>query len=514
MPFEATKLGPFTGGMNTRQKLDSIADDQVSLLQNMDTEPDGSFTSRPAIVQEWAAVGTPVSIVAHGYYVRDDGEIFLVATIDNATTQIYSVSAKTWTTIWSTAASGYVQYDNKIVLCAETGPGGHWEGGTFTADATMPAASGIVLYQERLWAFGKKGTTDQATLWFSNITAISPPTSIFTWTTASDFILVNDGDGQWITALLPTAQGLYIFRNQSTYNWRYPSAPISGTLSMVDATIGADNQRSVGRYETSYYVLNRGYFYEFLNGRYWPTSMDSVSLETGAVLGGLAAEVRLSIFGRRALIWYFGSLYCYSFATKTWSLWRTNTYAAHYLELPTVPPGTDARRALAISGSTDPSTWKLYSIDEAVLQGGDGEMFTCMVRTKAYSMDQPLHFKRMSWWGAELRARGDVTGGVFPVAVPEVSEVTWLDMEDYGWLDFGTWLNPLVKTQTIADVAVDPSGPSTTRVSVRFGHDVQFMNAYFELTFTCDGTIRTGPARIFSMTPYLSLRGTVTKKVT
>lgn len=513
MAIQPVRLGPFTGGMANRLGIDSIADDELVLLQNLDAEADGSLTSRPAIVPAWSDVTDPDEISLLGVYVRADDVIFLVAAV-GTTTQIFDVVAGTWTTIWTERASGFTQYDNKIVLSCLTHAGGYWEAGSFTDMPTMPEAQSVVFYQERFWAFGPKGSAEASTVYFSKQNIPSPPTSIFTWDTTGDYFQVGPGDGQWITGLLPTASSLVIFRSGSTYNFRYPSTPDQGTLGVYDATIGADNQWSFVQYETGYYVFCQGYFYLFQNGRYWPTGMDSMSFVRANPPGGEAADVRLSIFGRRVLLWYHGTIYCYSFLTQTWSTWVSpTTWACHFFQLPTLPGGTDSRVAYAVTGALTGSFRKLYRVQETPLSVAPGESMTCILRTKVYSFDEGLKFKRMSWWGIEVRTAEQVSGQVFPIAIPEKTNVTWNDMNGTSWNDFGTWLNPLVKVAEYTDQADLPS-KSLLLASVKFGQDLQFLRQQYQVTLLCDGTARTSPVRLLSITTNISLRGGVTKKVT
>lgn len=514
MVIQAVPLGPFTGGMNNRLGIDSIADDEVTLLQNLDAEADGSFTSRPAIVAAPSALtGTDV-ITLLGVFVRSaDNESFLVAAV-GTTTQLYQVSAGTWQQIWTYPASGFVAYDDNVVLSCATHSGGYWNGATFNDMPSMPAAQSIAFYQERFWAQGTKGSPDQSILFFSKQNIPSPPSSIYSWDASSDYIEVGPGDGQPITGLLPTPSSLVIFRSNSTYTFRYPTTPEQGTLAVADTSIGADNAFSFVQYESNYYVFCQGYLYLYQNGRYWPQGMEKMSFARAVVPGGPDADIRLSIFGRRLLLWYYGSLYCFSFISQTWSVWvSTSTYGAHFVQLPAVPGSTDSRIAYVTTGAATDSFRKLYRVQETPLAIGAGEPMTCIARTKVYSYDEGFKFKRLAWWGAEVRSAKEIVGQVFPVAIPEQTTVTWNDMNGTSWNDFGTWLNPLIKVAQFADQAPLPA-KTIILASVKFGQDLQFLRAQYQISLQCDGTTRTSPARLLSITTHVSLRGTVTKKVT
>ncbi|MCC6855871.1 MAG: hypothetical protein IT189_07400, partial [Microbacteriaceae bacterium] len=244
----------------------TIADDELSLVVNMEQDIDGSLVSRPAIIVDSTGptgIGSNLDIKPLGYYVRDDGVTFLVAAVSTYT-YLYNIDTKVWTQIWTTAASSFVQYDNKVVLISTTVAGGYWEAGSFTSTPTMPLGQQIVFYQDRFWAFGARGTGDSTTVWFSKLTVISPPSSIFTWATSTDFFTVSEGDGEWITALVPDTSALLIFRNSSTYQFTFPSAPSSGTLRVLSKTIGTENQWSIVAYESYYLAFSAGFLYQFI----------------------------------------------------------------------------------------------------------------------------------------------------------------------------------------------------------------------------------------------------------
>lgn len=512
MPGAPVPLGPFTGGMNSHAEIATIADDEVALLENFEIDTDGSLKSRPAIIAEQTTGIVTGDIQPLGYYVRSDGETFLVATVAGTGTRIYQLSTKTWTTIWATVASSFVQYDNKIVLMSTTAAGGYWEAGTFTATATMPLGEQIVFYQERFWAFGAQGTTDATTVWFSNLTVISPPSSIFTWTTASDFFTVSKGDGEWITALVPDTNALIIFRNSSTYQFTYPSSPFQGTLRPISKTIGADNKWSVGAYESYYFVLNAGFLHQFINYRFYPLNTKKIDFDRASVTNPLMFDIRVSIFSRRVIVWFFGAVYVYSITTSSWSTWVSPlTMAGHFF---TVPPSSitgEARVALAITGEDDAALKKLWRIEDDVLTTGDGETMQCVVRTKAYSLDESAQYKRLFYWAIDNRT----SIGLDAIAIPltfSSTGTTWNAMEDYNWGDFGTWNNPLVDETTYPDSINFPTLAPVMEV-VKVTAAFRFLRVYFEIYMTCDGTSSTSPTRIYSIVPYMKVKAGVSAKV-
>ncbi len=511
MPGAPVPLGPFTGGMANVAEQATIDDDQVALLENYELDLDGSLVSRPAIVSEQTTGIVTGDIQPLGYYVSSAGLTYLVAAVDTIT-RIYELDGKVWTTIWTERASSFVQYDNKIVLSSETVAGGYWEAGSFTSTPTMPLATQIVFYQERFWAFGVRGTANATTVWFSNLTVISPPSSIFDWVTASNFFTVSKGDGEWITGLLADTSALLIFRNQSTYQFTYPTSPVTGTLRPLSKTIGAENQWAIVAYENYYVVLCAGFLYQFINYRFYSLNAKKINFERAALSGALMFDVRVSIFGRRVIVWFFGALYVYNITTSTWSKWVSpTTSAGHFLSVPPSSVSGESRVALAISGEDDNAKQILWRVEEDVLSTGSGETMQCVLRTKAYSLDESAQYKRLLYWAIEHRSASGLEAIAHPVAVP-ITGATWNDMEAYNWGDFGSWNNPLLQITDYTDTVTYPTlAPimSTVKMIAAF----RFIRVYFEVFQTCDGTTATSPSRIYSITPYMKIHAGLSKKV-
>jgi hypothetical protein len=517
MPGTPYPLGPFTAGMNNISEEATIDDNQVTLAKNLELDFDGSFKSRPAIR---ASYGTPVAgqqVEALGFYVREDNVTFLVATTD-AKTWICQVDTGAWTEIWSSKAAGYAQYDNHIVLCSTVVPGIRWEAGTQTAIPNMPAGSDIILYQSRFWVYGVKGTDFQNRLWFSNITtAGTSPTSIWDWTTATDWIEVAKGDGEWITHVVADVNALLIFRNRSFYRFSFPGSPFDGSLFEQNSTIGADNRWSVVPYESYFLVFSQGYFYQLINYSFYPLNNKRIAFEGASTAQPVkpGREVRVSIFGPRCLVWYYGGLYVYNIITNTWSMWESpTTYAAQFFQIPQTSLAGITPAAFAVTGVTDTSKAGLYRIEDDVLDSAPGEPITCVLRTKSYAFDETAQHKRMFYWTFEIRSSNGGTGIAFPSAIP-TDAVTYddLDATTYDVLDLGSWDNPLI---LIPEYETDVPFPTAApvRALIKAGQDSRLLRMYYEIAVECDGTAATSPARIYSIVPYVRIKGGVSKQVT
>jgi len=514
MPGTPHRLGPFTEGMNNEDEPETIGDNQLADVVNFELDNDGSLLSRPAYLVD---VDTPVAgqfVDAHGYYVRNDGVTFLVCTTD-AKTWVYDITAKTWLEIWAVKASGFAQYDNKIVLISELAAGGYWEAGVFTSTPTMPQGSDIVFYQERFWAFGIRGTANQTRVWFSNVTSAgTPPTSIWDWTTASDYFEVNKGDGQWVTGLLADVNSLIIFRNRSTWRLTFGGSPLlTGSLDQLNPAIGTDNKDTFVTYESYYLTLSQGILYQFINYQFYPLNTKRVKFQQSTPDASLRRTTALSVLAHRAIVWYYGTTYVYSINTNTWSRWHSELHRPSLtLQIPPTSLAGDVRVGLAQAGLTTGPKGLLRIRDE-VLAGTSGEQMTCSVRTKSYSLEEAAQYKRLFYWVVEVKSSSGVEGIATPSALStEGVTCDEMDLVTCDVLDLGNADNPLIIVPTYeSDVDFPTAAP--VRTTVKLGQALSYLRLRFDIALECDGTSRTSQARIYSITPYTRIRGGVAEKV-
>ena len=511
MPGTPVPLGPWPGGMNNSSEIATIADDEVAFLENFEQDTDGSMVSRPAIVLASATVTTNPQPL--GYYINAAGSTFLVVATDTDT-RLYNIATGAWTTIWTSKASGFVQYDNKAVLISESTAGGYWNGTTFTVTPTMPKGSQIVFYQERFWAYGAQGTNDATTVWFSKLTVISPASSIFDWATSSDYFTVGLGDGEWITGLVADLNALLIFKGRSTWMFSYPSAPANGTLRQISSTIGADNQWAIASYENYYLVYSSGYVYQFINYRHYPLNQRKIDFTADPSMA-LQFQIRLSIFGHRLIVWYFGTTYVYNILAQNWSTWRSpTTSAGQFFTIPASSAAGEIRTALAITGENDVAKKRLWTISEKLLPvGAAGEQFNCTMRTKAHNFGEAAQFKRLMYWTVSVSSASGVDAIAYPITIPRLG-TTWNAMNDTTWneLEKGSWNNPLITLPTYVDnIDFPTAAPVPALVKVRGAF--KFLSAYVEVFLACDGTLATSPVRIYSITLYTLIQANVSSKV-
>lgn len=520
------RLGPFKG-LNQILEPSAIADDELAEIINFEQEQDGSLRNRPAIVKDAnfpTVDDSSAVLLGPDFYTDLTGNTYAVFAFTGST-RIYNIATKAWTQIATFKASGWVQYDNKIVLICETQAGGYWEAGVFTATATMPLGSDIVFFKERFWAFGVKGTSDATTVWFSNLTAAGPPaTSIFTWT-STDFFTVSKGDGEWITGLIASTSVLYIFRNSSAWRFSYNSTPLlGGTLANVSTTVGADNKWSFVRYQNYFVVLSNGTLYEMINEYFYPLNDQKVNFQRAAFVSSRAIDTALSIFEDRAIVWFYGVVYCFNMKLRGWAKWSSpTTNAARFLQIPQSVLGLSDPAAIGVTGGTVAGQRNVYRIKEGIVIGG--EAMTCMIRTKAYDWGISS-LKRMFYYDGEFRTAMGIDSFLFPIVLQDdLTGTTWNQMsapgviwptsaDTAGYTVLQTWNSPLapVSVQTFEDDVDFPSA-NPLQLLIKFIRGGFARRFYSEFYMDCDGTPGTSPVRIYTITMYVGEKAYSSKKV-
>ena len=540
----SSALQKFTGGLNNYWDQSSIADNELANIINFEFTSNGSLTSRPPMYAEKNGSGTvittpvsgqPVDII--GTYVREDGVRFLVCTT-NAKTWVYNVLTFTWTEIASFQASDCTQYLNKIVLASTTaGQGGYWEAGTFTNTPTMPALAGIELFQTRFFGHGVRGTTTANIVYWTNISTAGPDgesTSVWKWTDENNnemYVEIGGGDGQWITAIAQGYNDIVIFRNRSTYRYSYGDAavPELGQMQVMQQDIGAENKRSVVKFENAHFVLSGGILYKYQNWLYYPLNAQRVKFESKAYSQRIQHAV--SIVGRRCLVWHNGSLYAYNLDTQTWSEWQSDHRIAYFTTVERRAEQNEEPLYYGVSGDATAPTggYRLYRIEDNAISANGSESFNCSMRTKIYDFDTPVEWKRLYFWTADLLSALPLKAIVYPVDLAETPPlVTWgelskdfagettystwdqLSKDSSGDTEYGTW--DLLKT-TLGQIStiITHNANYPTRMEVKLNHSLRFRRAYFELYLDCDGTASTSPVSIFSIIPMIGVKAKISK---
>lgn len=536
-------LQRFTGGLNNYWDQSSIDDSELASIINFEFTTNGALTSRPAIYPESAGIGyvatpqadEPIDII--GTYIKQNGTRYLVCVTDSKT-WLYNIEAYEFTQIAAFRASDCTQYDDKVVLCSTYTNGGYWDGTAFTV-TNMPHLGGIELFQNRFFGYGVEGTGTASTLYWSDITTFGPAgelTSIWDWTDDTNnfyYVEIGTGDGQWITAMDQGYGDIVIFRNRSTYRYSFGDTPEGGTMQPMQQDIGAENKRSVVKFENAHFVLSGGILYKYQNWLYYPLNAQRVKFTENGTDSRF--QHAISIVGRRCLVWHDGYLYSYNLDTDTWSEWQTTSKVAYFVEMPRRSEEGIENTYYGISGVDEPTVsavgdFCLWRIEDKPTTANGSETFQCSLRTKIYDFDTPVEWKRLYFWAADIQTAKPVKAVAYPVSIPEnAPKTTWdelskdfsaetgfytwdqLSQDDPSDVEYGTW-DSLTKTSGgIATVVDDFPQDFPLRMEVKLNQALRFRRIYFELYLTCDGTASTSPVQIFSIIPLIGAKAKIAK---
>ena len=527
-------LNDFSGGLNNFLDPSVIADNQVPFLQNLEFMSSGALRSRPPVWEE-TGVTLPEADVHFdllGYYVQEDGSRFGVYTSPTKT-YIYNL-VDTWTEIWDQKASDFVQYQGFVIMCRTSGAGAYWgpngaqiwngtawvTGNPTETIATLPAAAGLELHQERLFAFGPRGTATQSIMYWSNITGEvdgSPEQDWRYWDVATSLSSVNSGDGQWITGLVAGYNDLTVFRNDSTYRYTFSNLPEEGTMAKIQEGIGAENQRCIVQYENAIIVLSADQVYSYYNGVFQSLNDQRVRFENAVSPSTLQIPYALSVLGARLIVFYAGSIYVLKLKTGAWSTWETQTGFVYTKVVPSPADTIDqALEGWAISNNAINGSSAVYRICDHLHDGDGPEDMVCSVRTKIYDFNTPNEWKRLYWWAAEVMGVGDITAKVFPVSLETTTQSTWDWLEEFTYdemeLAANGWDNPAPFPFNVTSIR-NFTWTSPERINLKLDHALRFRRVYFELYINTDGTASTGPARIFSISPMIGTKAKISERV-
>lgn len=518
-------LSDWSQGLNNVNDLSTMADGELAQLDNLEVDLNGNLVARPPVVKVGTSPSGKVEIL--GYY-TNSGVTYAVAAVTGEGTYLYNLSSNSWgTKITTIVGSGCAQFNNELFICSSTTSGGFWNGTTFTilnaayyatdgAYKKMPAGDQIVLHKQRLFIISQEtGKQPGARVFYSRINDVVNLTTIYEWNIwgkpgddllgGKDFFDVSPGDGQSITALVSGSDEIFIFRNRSTYYFKYSVDIVNDSyLQQVDGSIGADNRHCVTKYEFSYLVLSNGKFYRFVSYLYYPLNEQKKLELRPKALSGYDIYSSVSVIGRRAIIWYGGQIYTVSLELGTWATWSSVHEPAYFKLAPRSVGDVSSDVAYGITGLTG-GQYGIYRVKES-LNSVDSEQMTHTLQTKAYDLDAPGSWKRMYYWETDLYTQNDITGTATPIQAIS-STPSWDSLEMYTWdqLSSGTWDQPAEpNSDVVTEVTYD--GVNPYRVSVAFRRDLRFRRCAFKVQTTSDGTTAEGPVRISSITIHAAIK--------
>jgi hypothetical protein len=168
--------------------------------------------------------------------------------------------------------------------------------------------------------------------------------------------------------------------------------------------------------------------------------------------------------------------------------------------------------------TTDTSPFTLITVSDIYRASANTvEYMECLVRTKSFDYQAPSAYKRMFWWGLDVKTVRTITTRAIPVA--KQLPITWGQLSSYthDQLSAGTWGNPLSYLNTSITVidSADVSNSLTEngRLFVKILKALRFRQMSFEISMTTLGNADTGPCKVFSITSYVLPKESAVAKV-
>lgn len=148
-----------------------------------------------------------------------------------------------------------------------------------------------------------------------------------------------------------------------------------------------------------------------------------------------------------------------------------------------------------------------------------GELIEIEMATAVFDFGVAAKFKRLFWWGADLKSKMDLVGSVEPVGTNR--RIKWRDLEGktFSALSYGTWDFPLagegldvsydVVDRTEAPTYVSENG----RYFIRFPKSLRFRQLKFRVKTSCFGNSAYGPVQVFRLLAVSGQKATLSGKV-
>lgn len=519
MATQVLRLGPFSGGLNTGSDPVLVQDSELTDCLNLELDTDGSLVSRPAIQVAFQGATNQRFLVIGS--VVFSGTLYLFGT-QNGKTFMSSNSGSSWTELNPGGLSRECKtmeiYANTVWLPAtptSANGGISWTpGGGAVAVAAMPRAAKCLVHKNRLYLCpGDTATSNESRLYFSQ-------SADFTTWPGGNFIDVQPGDGDTLNNIIVYQDNLLIFKGESTHVLAYDLDPVDAILREINPVVGSTGSLGVVQYENTSYTLHRNKVYEITNFNFAflnikvPLAFDN-ALPTGTT--ARYENQHLSILGERLIVRYYNRTYAFQLRTRTWSEWR-KTDTTSTIEWHVFGP---LIRTRDLTGSGLDVYFSGYSFDVSaggykiikIIDGRSGSAaeglgtntFFCIATTKDYDITDPLRYKRLFWWGADVITGEDSTGSITPITL--ISSTTWEALNLETWNDLGTWASPLSVASTFMET-VTGDGISNTNKFIRFGKSQRFRKARFSLKMQTDGTT-TQPTKLFQFMAVVGIKQTV-----
>lgn len=552
------KIGPFAGGINRYSDISAIADDEMTDCVNFDIDLDGSLKSRPpwhllygAQFTNTVGGSSPPNdfqlIMLTGTYESIRFIIFQSNHTGTGGAYIYYLDGPNAGTIALIATGAYstaTRYNNDVYLTPDvdgvnslgTGKKYVLDTGIVSDILNMPRGYSSAVYKDRLWVSGRRSTPNNSRLFFSDL-------ANFTSWPGSNFFDINPGDGDAMQDLIVYQDNLMLFKDGATYVLSYDQGPAQAVLQLVNGDVGVMGPRCLVAYENSIFVLKYNQVFEMVNYDFTrvsvkvPFEYDNTS-STGIDGQSWRYAIWMKQCGDRLVVRFYNRLYVYHLRLRAWTRWEsadiniaglgpimqldaTNTQVDAKLGHNTYVAPSSYMKNYDAGGVGSSGAWKTYvkifRFDD-FYEGSyreDGDItaspvdITCKMLTKAYDIGVSHRFKRLMHWGVDTITGRTITGIVYPFSISY--QVTWNQLHSIQWHSLNTWGYPLFIIPNTSQT--QPVGAGLARRYIRFPKSLRFRLVQFEVNMLTVGNTSDGPARLYSLTAFVSGKQLVPKAV-
>lgn len=377
-------------------------------------------------------------------------------------------------------------------------------GGGAVAVAAMPRGVNCTVHKNRLYIVPGAEATLESRLIFSD------PANFDTWT-GTNFIDVAQGDGTALINLIVYQDNLLLFKEESTFVLAYDLDPADAVLREINPVVGTNGYFGVIQHENTVYILHNGKVYEIVNFNFGLLNLKvPFEFENSLPLNTTARYVpeSLSLLGDRLIVRFFNRTYAFDLRVRTWSEWR-KTDTTETIEWHVFGP---LIRAVLDTGLNVYSYYTTYSFDMnnatgykiikvvedhtvADMEGFGDNIMHCILSTKDYDMADPIRYKRLFWWGADVLTGNDIKADVLPITL--VFSPTWAQLGDFTWNDLNTWGQPLTESSPTETIVLGDNLFTTNKL-VKFLKSLRFRKVNFSLQLISNGSLLQ-PTKVFSL---------------
>lgn len=296
---------------------------------------------------------------------------------------------------------GGVQYADEFYIFRTSGTLLKYTGAALTTIAGSPMGTNASVFKDRLFILNTESSTLASRLYFSEA-------GDFTTWPAINFIDVNFGDGDLLTACHPYQDRLIIFKALTTWALYVQGDPTSWVLRVLNNEIGCSSGYGVIEVVGVLYLAavrgvyrTDGITFEEVSRAIRPAFHDRLSELTSLNLDHVARW-------EDSLIWRItkadgnGEYYCLNFRTGGWAYW-------------TLSGGLEPEFFFT-SLIGDPGVYSgCHGLDGHILRFGDEVYMDDMVEytsravTKHFDFDKPEAMKRGKVLLPEIKGAGDTT---------------------------------------------------------------------------------------------------------